>query len=118
MSWPKRLAWGLVALATIAIAAAVYLMHLPEPRAAIAIGQALLQVGAEPAGTVALPHRVDRPGETVTVSKLPDGAIEVRPAHPKGRISDVFNSLKRKGAPRLSIKQMKKIAEEGWARKR
>lgn len=65
-----------------------------------------------------LNHLGVQPGETVTVSKLPDGAIEVRPAHPKGRISDVFNSLKRKGAPRLSIKQMKKIAEEGWAGKR
>lgn len=65
-----------------------------------------------------LNHLGVQPGETVTVSKLPDGGIEVRPSHPKGRISDVFNSLKRKGAPRLSIKQMKKIAEEGWAGKR
>jgi len=65
-----------------------------------------------------LNHLGVKPGETVTVNKLPDGAIEVRPAQPKGKISDVFNSLKRKGAPRLSVKQMKKIAEEGWAGKR
>lgn len=65
-----------------------------------------------------LNHLGVKPGETVTVSKLPDGAIEVRPAQPKGKISDVFNSLKRKGAPRLSVKQMKKIAEDGWAGKR
>jgi AbrB family looped-hinge helix DNA binding protein len=65
-----------------------------------------------------LNHLGVQPGETVTVSKLPDGGIEVRPAHPKGRISDVLNSLKRKGAPHLSIEDMKKIAEEGWAGKR
>lgn len=64
-----------------------------------------------------LNHLGVKPGETVTVSKLPDGAIEVRPAQPKGKISDVFNSLKRKG-PRLSLKQMKEIAEEGWSGKR
>ncbi|HEY1838231.1 MAG TPA: AbrB/MazE/SpoVT family DNA-binding domain-containing protein [Rhizomicrobium sp.] len=65
-----------------------------------------------------LNHLGVRPGETVTVNKLPDGAIEVRPAHSKGHISDVFNSLKHKGGQRLSIKQMKKIAEDGWAGKR
>ncbi|HVV65640.1 MAG TPA: AbrB/MazE/SpoVT family DNA-binding domain-containing protein [Rhizomicrobium sp.] len=64
-----------------------------------------------------LNHLGVKPGETVTVSKLPDGAIEVRPAQPKSKISDVFNSLKRKG-PRLSLKQMKEIAEEGWSGKR
>ncbi len=62
-----------------------------------------------------LNHLGVKPGETVTVSKLPDGGIEVRPAHPRGKISDVFNALKRKGTPRLSIKQMEEIAAEGWA---
>lgn len=65
-----------------------------------------------------LNHLGVRPGETVTVSKLPDGGIEVRPAQPRGRISDVFNSLKRKGGPRLSIEQINKIAEQGWSGKR
>jgi AbrB family looped-hinge helix DNA binding protein len=65
-----------------------------------------------------LNHLGVQPGETVTVSKLPGGAIEVRPAHPKGKISDVFGMLKRKGGPRLSIKQMNKIIEESWAGKR
>jgi AbrB family looped-hinge helix DNA binding protein len=65
-----------------------------------------------------LNHLGVQPGETVTVNKLPDGAIEVRPARQRGDISDVFGALKRKGGPRLSIKQMKKIAEEGWAGKR
>jgi bifunctional DNA-binding transcriptional regulator/antitoxin component of YhaV-PrlF toxin-antitoxin module len=65
-----------------------------------------------------LNHLGVKPGETVTVSKLPGGAIEMRPAQPKGKISDVFNSLKRKGAPRLSLKQIKRLTEEGWAGKR
>jgi len=65
-----------------------------------------------------LNHLGVQPGETVTVNKLPDGAIEVRPAHSKGKISDMFGALKRKGAPRLSIKQMNKIIEESWAGKR
>lgn len=58
------------------------------------------------------------PGETVTVNKLPDGAIEVRAARPTGKISDVFGSLKRKGQRRLSIEEIGQIAAEGWAGKR
>ena len=65
-----------------------------------------------------LNHLGVRPGETVTVNKLPDGAIEVRPARPRGDISDAFGMFKRKSGPRISIKQMKKAIEEGWAGKR
>jgi hypothetical protein len=49
---------------------------------------------------------------------LPDGGIEVRPARPRGDISDVFGMLKRKNGPRVSIKQMNKVIEESWAGKR
>jgi AbrB family looped-hinge helix DNA binding protein len=65
-----------------------------------------------------LNHLGVQPGETVTVNKLPDGAIEVRAARPTGKISDVFGSLKRKGQPRLSIEEIGRIAAEGWAGKR
>jgi hypothetical protein len=52
------------------------------------------------------------------VDKLPDGRIEVNAAHPAGKISDVFNSLKRKKGPSLSIEEINRIAARGWARRR
>ncbi len=57
------------------------------------------------------------PGERVTVTKLPDGAIEIRAA-PKGRISDAFGSLKHRTKRQLSIEEIGKIAADGWAGKR
>ena len=49
-----------------------------------------------------LQHLGVHPGEKVSVDKLPDGRIEMK-AIPVGKISDVFNLLKRKGRPRLSV---------------
>ncbi len=65
-----------------------------------------------------LKHLGIRPGEKITVDKLPDGRIEVKAVRPSGKISDVFNFLKRKDGPALSIEEMKKIAARGWAGKR
>ena len=65
-----------------------------------------------------LNHLGVQPGETVTVNKLPDGAVEVRAVRPAGKISDVFGSLKRKGQRRLTIQEIGRIAAEGWAGKR
>jgi AbrB family looped-hinge helix DNA binding protein len=65
-----------------------------------------------------LQHLGIQPGEKVAVDKLPDGRIEVRAARPAGKISDVFNLLKKKGGPSLSIKEINKIAARGWAGKR
>jgi AbrB family looped-hinge helix DNA binding protein len=65
-----------------------------------------------------LKHLGARPGDKITVEKLPDGRIEVRAARPTGKISDVFNLLKRKNGPSLSIEQMNEIAAGGWAGKR
>lgn len=62
-----------------------------------------------------LRHLGVQPGERIAVEKLPDGRIEVRAARPAGRISDVFNLLKRKGAPSLSIDEMNAITARGWA---
>ncbi len=39
-------------------------------------------------------------------------------ARPTGKISDVFNYLKRKKGPSLSIEEINKIAARGWARRR
>jgi AbrB family looped-hinge helix DNA binding protein len=65
-----------------------------------------------------LEHLGVRPGEKVIVDKLPDGRIEVKAARPTGKISDVFNFLKRKGGPSLSIEQINDLAAKGWAGKR
>jgi bifunctional DNA-binding transcriptional regulator/antitoxin component of YhaV-PrlF toxin-antitoxin module len=62
-----------------------------------------------------LTHLGVQPGEKISVDKLPDGRIEVKAVRPGGRISDIFNLLKRDGAPSLSIEEMNRIAAEGWA---
>jgi AbrB family looped-hinge helix DNA binding protein len=65
-----------------------------------------------------LEHLGVHPGEKITVSKLPDGRIEVKAARPTGKITDVFGILKRSGVKSLSIEEMNKIASRGWAGKR
>jgi len=65
-----------------------------------------------------LKHLGVQPGEKILVDMLPDGRIEVKAARPKGRISDVFNILKRENGPSLSIDDVNRIAAEGWAGKR
>jgi len=54
----------------------------------------------------------------VIVNKLPGGRLEVRAAQPKGKISDLFGSLKDKVRKPLSIEDINKITARGWAGKR
>jgi len=65
-----------------------------------------------------LKHLGVHPGEKITLDKLPDGRIEIKAARPTGNISDVFDFLKRKTGPSLSIEEMNKVAARGWAGKR
>ena len=65
-----------------------------------------------------LRHLGVQPGEKIAVDKLPDGRIEVRAARPTGKISDVFDFLKREDGPSLSIEEMNEIAARGWAGRR
>jgi AbrB family looped-hinge helix DNA binding protein len=65
-----------------------------------------------------LEHLGIHPGDKIVVDKLPDGRIEVKAARPAGRISDVFDFLKRKDGPSLSIEEMNEIAARGWAGRR
>ena len=65
-----------------------------------------------------LKHLGVHPGEKIVVDKLPDGRIEVRAARPAGKISDVFNFLKREDGPSLSIEEINEIAARGWAGRR
>ena len=65
-----------------------------------------------------LRHLGVQPGGKITVSKLPDGRIEVKAARPTGEISEAFGFLKKKNGPSLSIENMNWIAARGWAGKR
>ncbi len=61
-----------------------------------------------------LEHLGVGPGEKISVSRLPDGRIEVRAAA-SGEISAVFGTLKQKGGRKLSVDEMNEIARQGWA---
>ena len=65
-----------------------------------------------------LDHLGVGPGEKIIVNKLPDGRIEVKAARPTGKVSDVFDYLKKENAPSLSIEEMNEIAVQSWAGKR
>jgi hypothetical protein len=65
-----------------------------------------------------LRHLGVAPGEQVVVDMLPDGALLVRAARPKGKIADVFSMLKRDGRKPLSIDEIGRLAAEGWGRRR
>jgi hypothetical protein len=65
-----------------------------------------------------LKHLGVRPGEKITVDKLPDGRIEVKAARLTSQVPDVFNFLKRENGPSLSIEEMNQIASGAWAGKR
>jgi bifunctional DNA-binding transcriptional regulator/antitoxin component of YhaV-PrlF toxin-antitoxin module len=62
-----------------------------------------------------LKHLGVRPGEKIDVEKLPDGRIEVKALRPKGKISDVFDLLKRENGPSLSIDEINEAIARGWA---
>ena len=64
-----------------------------------------------------LRHLGVQPGQNVEVAMLPGGKIEVRAERAAGKISDVFNLLKRSDGPSLSIDEINEIAAEGWAGK-
>jgi AbrB family looped-hinge helix DNA binding protein len=64
-----------------------------------------------------LKHLGVEPGEKIVVDKLPDGKVQVKAA-PGGSITAAFGLLKRKGDPKLSIDEIKKIAARGWAGKK
>jgi bifunctional DNA-binding transcriptional regulator/antitoxin component of YhaV-PrlF toxin-antitoxin module len=58
------------------------------------------------------------PGQKIEADKLPDGQILVRPVAQNGSIADFSGCLAKKGTPRLTIAQIKKITEDAWAGKR
>jgi hypothetical protein len=69
-------------------------------------------------GQDVLKHLGVQPGEKIAVEKLPGGRVELKAARPEGRISDVFDFLKREKGPSLSIEEVNESAADGWAGKR
>ena len=65
-----------------------------------------------------LAHLGVRPGDKITVEKLPGGRIEAKAARPTAELSDVFGFLKRDNGLSLSIDEMNEIAAEGWIGRR
>ena len=65
-----------------------------------------------------LRHLNVAPGQKVEIEKLPDGRLSVRPAVRMGSIRKFSGYLAKKGTPKLTITQIKKITEEAWAGKR
>lgn len=65
-----------------------------------------------------LRHLKVTPGQKVEIDKLPDGKLMVRPAMQKHSIEKFSGFLAKKGTPRLTIAQIKKITEDAWAGKR
>ena len=64
-----------------------------------------------------LDHLGVRPGDKLEVHRLPGGRVQLMAAR-KGKISDVFGVLKRKGGKLLSIDEMNETIAQGWAGKR
>jgi bifunctional DNA-binding transcriptional regulator/antitoxin component of YhaV-PrlF toxin-antitoxin module len=65
-----------------------------------------------------LTHLGVSPGEKIAVDKLPDGRIEMKAVRPPGKISEVFNLLKKKNGRSLSVEEIGEIAKQGWIGKR
>ena len=65
-----------------------------------------------------LKHLGVQPGEKIVVDKLPDGRIEMKASPPTGKISDVFDFLKRESGRSLSLEEINEVAARGWAGKR
>ena len=61
-----------------------------------------------------LRHLGVRPGERLSIAKLPSGRIEMRATRATGKISDSFGMLKskRKGRP-LSIEEINEVIARG-----
>ena len=65
-----------------------------------------------------LKHLGVQPGEKIIADKLPNGRIEIKASRPKGKISDVFDFLKRENGPSLSIEEIKEVTRRAWSGRR
>jgi antitoxin PrlF len=59
-----------------------------------------------------------KPGDRVTVEPVGPGRVELRRAQPRGSLEAFFGFLQKKGTRILTLEDIKRITEEGWAGKR
>jgi antitoxin PrlF len=59
-----------------------------------------------------------KPGDKVTAEFVGPGRVELRSARGSGSINDFIGFLNKPGQPRLSLEDIKRLIEEGWAGKR
>jgi len=62
-----------------------------------------------------LSHIGVQPGGRIELEKHPGRAVIVKAARRAGRISDVFDLLKREGGARLTVDEINEATAEGWA---
>lgn len=61
-----------------------------------------------------LSHLGAAPGDRLVVELLPNGRAEVRVAE-RGNFEGFINALAREGQAPLSIEEMNRVIEDGWA---
>jgi antitoxin PrlF len=66
-----------------------------------------------------LEHLGVKPGEKIEVDLLPGGkaTIQAEPVR-TGKISDIFGMLKQEGQKPLTLEEIKRLIEDGWAGRR
>ncbi|MDR7256314.1 AbrB family looped-hinge helix DNA binding protein [Sphingomonas sp. BE270] len=62
-----------------------------------------------------LAHLGVRPGDKISLEKLPDGRVAIRPDKKTGKIDAFCGFLKREGQEPISIEEMNEVIERGWA---
>jgi antitoxin PrlF len=65
-----------------------------------------------------LDHLGVRPGEKIAVDLLPDGKASIRADRKSNSIENLFGFLKKEGEKPLSLEEINKIIEDGWAGRR
>jgi antitoxin PrlF len=62
-----------------------------------------------------LQHMGVRPGEKISVDKLPNGRVALRAARPTGSIEDFIGCLAGKTKKVATLAEIQKAAADGWA---
>jgi len=62
-----------------------------------------------------LQHMGVRPGEKISVDKLPNGQVALRAARPTGSIEDFIGCLAGKTKKVATLAEIQKAAADGWA---
>jgi len=61
-----------------------------------------------------LQHMGVRPGEKISVDKLPNGKVALRAARPTGSIDDFIGMLAGKTTKRATLEELREAAADGW----